>query len=233
MSIASQKSCTKIDIDNWFNTILQSVLSGDNEANQEAYNSYIEVITNTPEELALVHFRTLSTAKSEQERTLTLILLGRYFSILRINKILLSDEFSGVVQDLIFSIYQLENLTSNDFNILSNDIFLSARYFIDKWEQLPELLYELLTSSNKIISASIASCLSDCILNNIINVEESFDKIFEFVSNTLSTIKIDTTDLQHLSSMFHLQKMRSRPLPAQYTSSLTAPVHRLPQKLPH
>ena len=41
-------------------------------------------------------------------------------------------------------------------------------------------------------------------MNNIINVEESFDKIFEFVSNILSTIKIDTTDLQHLSSILQL-----------------------------
>ena len=74
-----------MDIDNWFNTILQAVLSGDNEANQEAF------------------------------------IVG-YFSLLRTNGILLSDEVSSCTGYENFGgkmLSYIDNLFFNCIDVLS------------------------------------------------------------------------------------------------------------------
>ncbi|KAK8836066.1 hypothetical protein M9Y10_040021 [Tritrichomonas musculus] len=167
-----------------------------------ALNSYTEMVINYPEELAQIHFQTLSTSTSEQERTLILILIGRYFAFLKSNDILLSGEASLKIQNSLLSIFQSQNLSPNDFNILSNDIVIAINYFKEKWPQLLEALNELLYSSNKIVSSSISSCLSEIIPKKIYDISNYFEIYFIYVQSALSSIL--ESDSPYISSILLL-----------------------------
>lgn len=191
-----------MDIKTQFDIVLQSTLEGDNDAIQKAFTLYNNMLINIPEELGFIHFQALTTAKNDQERTLTLILIGRYFKFLKSNNISLSNEAIEAIQNSLLSIFQYESLTPIDFNILSNDIYISVSYFKDKWTKLPEYLCKSLISPNRLVCLSVTNCLANCIYNMRINIDPYFETLLDYVKNTLFTI--EKSDVEFISSVLRL-----------------------------
>ena len=118
-----------MDIISPFNSILEALLSGNNELIQPAQDEYIEMVNTVPEQLAIAHFQTISSANNEQIRDLTLVLLGNYFTLLKQLDKSLSPEASQEIKSALLALFQNEDFTQYHFGIISNIIFKSKQYF--------------------------------------------------------------------------------------------------------
>lgn len=168
-----------------FSSILEALLSENNELIQQAQGEYTEILNNNPVELAFIHFQIISTTENEQIRDLTLVLLGNYFSLLKQYKINIPPEDSNEIKSFLLLLLQNENFSQYNFGIISNIIFKSAQYFENDWPELSERLSELLNDPNPAIYSTAANCLSECINYSLINFDQYLDAFILFVQNFL------------------------------------------------
>ncbi|KAK8895024.1 hypothetical protein M9Y10_023466 [Tritrichomonas musculus] len=200
-----------------FNSILQAILSGNNELIQQAQNKYIELLNETPEDLALMHFHIISTTNNEQVRRLALILLGNYFTLLDQFKKNISAEASQEIKLSLIMFFQNENFTQYHFEILTNVILKSAQYFKNNWPELADQLISLLNHLNSIISSTAVCCLAECIKKCLINQDKYFDVLFSYVQNSLNSpsepfsITVSSS-LQLLYSLIHVKQIFNNPV---------------------
>lgn len=169
-----------------FKYVIHFTLEANNDAHQQCVNIYNGMINHIPEQLASFHFQILSDTEKEQEKTLSLVLLGRYFHFLISNSVILSNDTLEAIKTSILNLFKNEDFSQNQLDIVSNNIIILIQYIQGNWPELPESLSNSMISENPKISASATNCLFECIDNYLIDTERYFNIFYGFVFNFLN-----------------------------------------------
>lgn len=81
------------------------------------------MIYQNPDELVTILLNIITSTDNDSIKNLSLILLGRFFTIVRDSKITLSETASEFIQKTLFSFFQKENFTKQNYD------FFIIRYF--------------------------------------------------------------------------------------------------------
>lgn len=175
-----------MDIIGQFKSIIEALLSDNNELIQQAQSEYIEMMNTSPEQLVFVHFQIIISTEKQQIKDSALVLLGNFFSLIKQSKKNLSPEACQEIKSLLLQLFKNEDFTEYHFGIISNIVFKSKQYFENDWPELIEELSNLLNHTNPIISSTAASCLSDCIKYHLVDHEQYIDAYLSYIFNLLT-----------------------------------------------
>ena len=114
----------------------------------------------------------MSDTENEQEKTLSLVLLG--------NSVTLSSDTLEAIKTSILNLFKNDYFSYNQLDIVSNNILLLIQCIQGNWQELPESLFNSMISENPKISASATNCLFECIDNYLIDTERYFNVFYEF-----------------------------------------------------
>ncbi|OHT10158.1 hypothetical protein TRFO_20617 [Tritrichomonas foetus] len=177
------------------NSIIQAILSGQNEAIHQAETIYLSHLIQNTEVFIIDHLNAISSATSEVVKRSVLVLLGNAFTLMAQNNLVLQDESSNHIQSSLLCLFQIQNLTQYHFEIISNILFKAAQYFKDKWIQLPNSLLEIIHSNqnelndlNNLICSSAVEVFNQCISNSIINPFPYLESLFNLIHHSFVSL---------------------------------------------
>lgn len=170
--------------------IIEALKSNDNNKIQNAYQLRNEILSNHPDAFILTHFGLLSSATDETSSITILILLTNLFHTMTIQQIPISEETSLRTQTAIIELFKNINASENQLENISNLACKVENYFQGNWVGLPKSILsgDLLGSSNNLISAISANCLSELINRSIINSEPFIQPIFGYLVTSFNNV---------------------------------------------
>lgn len=90
----------------------------------------------------------MSDSENEQEKTLSLVLLGRFFHFLISNSVTLSSDTLEAIKTSILNLFKNDYFSYNQLDIVSNNILLLIQCIQGNWQELPESLFNSMISEN-------------------------------------------------------------------------------------
>ena len=184
--------------------IIEALKSSDDKKIKSAYQLRDEILSNDPDAFVLTHFDLLSSATDEASSITILVLLTNLFHTMAIKQIGISKETSLRTQNAIIELFKNINASENQLENISNLACKVESYFQGNWVELPISILsdDLLGSSNNLISAISANCLSELINRSIINSEPFIQPIFAYLVTSFNNV--NSSIIPKISSLLRL-----------------------------
>lgn len=177
-----------------FRSLLRNLQSNDSDLRERSEVLYSNMLREDVIQIINLHLTNISIVPMDTTIKMSIVLLGRIItsfgeSILEIG----GEKIRSVLQNSFFELFQRKDFSKHYLTLLAADVVKIAKIYSKKglWNNFFDNLMNLCVSEHPHISAAAIGCLSQCINNDCIDIQELSGPVFKLIDDIFGTVSVD------------------------------------------